>query len=388
MPKNIDILSSLLIGTSWLFAAFGNITAAFISIALSGILGSRQGMSGIGVNQRLLCLYLLTNLSFLASILLRGANDERSLFLGVSLYCLLVYLSVLLSKRHLKYAFIAFFTGFLYTAAQIIMQEIMQPGVTAQSQADMLSAAAIVAPNDYALFLIFLPFVFYALPEFRVPGTNLIISLTLLTALFSSLALESRLSLLLISALVIYELRRRYLKAWHQLLIPVISTIALLSFFLGMSVKMTSFPTSRIPVWHAGLLQIVENPIWGGGIDSFRDFYWKHINSISYPDLIVVDTRSIPWPHNMLIEVAGSFGLLVAFICIMLIYFSVIELRRDKSRLHSYSLLALGCFCIASLIEFSLLRVYPLVFITIIVGIASSHERNEVPLNIEIEHGE
>ena len=379
MPKKIYILSSLLIGASWLFAAFGNIAAAFTSIALSGILGSRQEMAGIVINQRLLCLYLLTNLSFLASALVRDATEERLLLFGVSLYCLLVYLSVLLSKRHLKYAFIIFSMGFLYTGAQIIMQEIMQPGATAQSQADMLGAAAIVAPNDYALFLICLPFIFYALSEFHVHRTNLIISLILFMALFSAFALESRLSLLLISALAIYELRRWYFKAWHQFLIPVVSMIAFLSFFIGSSVKMTSLPTSRIPVWHAGLLQIVENPIWGGGIDSFRDFYRKHIDSISYPDLIVVDTRSMPWAHNMLIEVAGSFGMLVACTCVMLIYSSMIELRRHKSRLHSYSLLALGCFCISSLIELSILRVYPLVFIAIVVGIASSHERNKTP---------
>jgi O-antigen ligase len=386
MPRKIYILSSTLIGTSWLLAVFGNIAAAFISIALSGIIGSRQYMADMIINRRLVCLYLLTNLSFLASILVRDATGELPLLVGISLYCLLVYLSVLLSKRHLKYAFIIFSMGFLYTCAQIIIQEAMQPGAAAQSQANMLGAVAIVAPNDYSLFLMCLPFVFYSLSEFHVHHTNLIVSIILFMAIFSALALESRLSLLLISAIAVYELRRRYLKAWHQFLIPTISIIALLSFFLGISVKMTSLPTSRIPVWHAGLLQISENPIWGSGIDSFRNFYWKHINSTSYSDLIVVDTRSMPWPHNILIEVAGSFGLLVACTCVMLLCYSAIELRRHKCRLHSYSLLAFGCFCIASLVELSILRVYPLVFITIVAGIASSHERNRAPCNNEIGH--
>jgi hypothetical protein len=158
------------------------------------------------------------------------------------------------------------------------------------------------------------------------------------------------------------------------ILIAILSVILTPDFFD----KVQSLPTSRIPLWDAVIHQITLHPWLGMGLDSFSDFYANHISATSYSDLITVDRRLMPWPHNIFLEISASFGLLVAvlFVAGMIAFFTSYSTLSGR---FGSSIRTTAClFILAGLVELTYLRIYPVLIVVFLASVQVAHASKQV----------
>lgn len=129
--------------------------------------------------------------------------------------------------------------------------------------------------------------------------------------------------------------------------------------------KLQQLPTSRIPVWNAAVHQIAESPLFGSGPNTFAPYYAQHIRQTNYPDFIIVDSRFMPWAHNLFLDVAIAFGIPVSILLLMLLLVLLMKAFKAKDPLGYAVFGSILLFLLASMAEFSYLRPYTLVLIAV-----------------------
>jgi O-antigen ligase len=239
--------------------------------------------------------------------------------------------------------------------------------------------AALVVPNDYALFAIALPLFSYSIKCLFGAYAGRIIPWLYILGVVTAAILNSRLCALLMLIALVFEYR--LLKSFINIrslaiLIPVAVICIILApeFFA----KVQSLPTSRIPLWNAAIHQIILHPLIGMGLDSFSDYYASHIVTTSYPDLITVDSRLMPWPHNIFLEISAAYGILAAVILVMGLVACFAFSSKLTIPLVLPSRLSLCLFIVAGMFELTYLRIYPVLILVFLIGAmtasANKHE--------------
>jgi len=135
--------------------------------------------------------------------------------------------------------------------------------------------------------------------------------------------------------------------------------------------------SGRIPLWACAWEMFVESPIIGNGLHTFGEYYTSYINSRLFPSWVGVDTRFIPWPHNLYLEVLAGQGIIGMSALLIFLYRSLTCLwPLRKSGDESIRLLGVACFssmvgfCFASLFELSFLRMWVVITIFFLSAVA------------------
>ncbi len=239
-----------------------------------------------------------------------------------------------------------------------------------QQIVDLAKSLLLIVPNDYAAFLVVLPLIKHAL---RVPPSragNILLYAMACIAILTAFMLDSLLCILLLAVWLLFE-SRAIKKLTRKALITGGCILFVLSLFVwqfGVMGSSLELPTSRIPVWDAALRHIASAPFSGSGVDSFRDFYSNHIRTENYAEFILVDSREIPWAHNLFLDLSMAFGIPAAAI-LLLLYSSIL---RTTWRSHAACFSSAILFLIASMVEFTHLRLYTVVLIAIHAGYAAN----------------
>ncbi|MYF01156.1 MAG: hypothetical protein F4234_13495 [Gammaproteobacteria bacterium] len=242
-----------------------------------------------------------------------------------------------------------------------------------QEIVNRIHSPILVVPNDYAAFLVMGPILGYAVKEFHSAIGKTLTVCIWITALLASIVLESRLCLLLL--LIWLMLDMPIARYWRRIVLCLGIVLALAAALIGMETnllaKINQIPTSRIPVWDAALYQIATSPLIGSGIDSFRQFYATHLLTANYSDFIVVDSRQMPWAHNLLLDVSIAFGIPAAILLAALLSYVALSAWRPRGEMEKAMLVSILMFVAAALFEFTHLRIYPLAMIAIYAGYAA-----------------
>lgn len=242
-----------------------------------------------------------------------------------------------------------------------------------QEIVNQIRSPILVVPNDYAAFLVMGPILGFGVQDLSKTVSKTLTLCIWVTAILTSIVLESRLCLLLLLIWLILDTPIAQYRRRIVLCLGIVLAVAaaLISAQSNLLAKIVQFPTSRIPVWDAALHQIATSPLLGSGIDSFRQFYASHLVTATYNDLIVVDNRQIPWAHNLFLDVSIAFGTPAAILLVSLLFYVALSVRNHRSGLEKVVFVSVLMFLAAALIEFTHLRIYPLVLIAIYAGYAA-----------------
>jgi len=324
----------------------------------------------------------VTSLILLISMTSAYVRDAYYEFLPLGFaYALSVYIFFIIKAnyKHLHQTMGIVTVCFVISSFDLILGVLIEDKVTSLELIEQSITAAFVVPNDYSLFVIAMPLFSYSLKSFPKEHKSWLIPFLYITGLITAASLNSRLCLLLlvISLTVEYRLYTSFMKRQTialLVLIGILSVILAPDFFD----KVKSLPTSRIPLWDAAIQQIATHPWLGMGLDSFSDFYANHISATSYSDLITVDRRLMPWPHNIFLEISASFGLLVA----ALITAGMVAFFAGSSTLSGrfgFSIRTTAClFVIAGLFELTYLRIYPVLIVVFLASVKVAHSSSQV----------
>ena len=134
--------------------------------------------------------------------------------------------------------------------------------------------------------------------------------------------------------------------------------------------------SGRIPLWVSAWKMFLDAPLMGHGPHTFVELYESYLQNINLPSWIFVDSRTIPWPHNLYLEVLaeqGIFGFVALLFLLISGLFAALKFRRIafvEVRILGYGAFAslLG-FCFASLFELTFLRQWVTIVLFTILGV-------------------
>ncbi len=236
----------------------------------------------------------------------------------------------------------------------------------------LIKSPLLVVPNDLAYMVCIFPF-------FRLVDSvanqyeqqkKVFIVVNYILFIAASIILESRLSIAVISLYILFSLLKKKLpnKVMYLSLISGFLLIFLgATFFLEKPIEVFG---TRIMLWIAGLEGIIERPIIGHGFDSFGSYYDQFRFSINRTESILfnIDQRYIPWPHNLFIDLAFSFGVLI-LIPVSILFGKIISRAQRSANADDPLISAVGLFFIVAMLEITYLRPATVLIVALICAL-------------------
>ena len=281
----------------------------------------------------------------------------------------------------LSFSLCAFFSSLL-----CILGFYFNYGMSPSDTIDGIRSPLFIVPNDTIFLSLVAPLSISILTTSKQILIRLVAAASILTSLVVVIAVESRTALIVAIVCVaayIWNYRSRHIVIYLSALIAAIVTVdAILGFPIYQ--KLPVIPSSRIPLLHSSLVMWEASPLIGGGPFTFAAHYQRFLEGVTYPSWVVVDTREIPWPHNLYLELLSGSGVLGLASFLSIIWFALSKLRSLKnqdghSRVIMKALVALILgFLAAAVVETTLLRIWVLVLFFAIIGFIANMELKRI----------
>ncbi|MCH2176651.1 MAG: O-antigen ligase family protein [Lentisphaeria bacterium] len=126
-------------------------------------------------------------------------------------------------------------------------------------------------------------------------------------------------------------------------IIPVITI-----FIKGSTFERINQSDIRIPLWHSAIMTIQENPIQGTGIEKFFDDLVKHRQKTNWNNSLL-SSETTMHVHNEVLQTAMQLGIPMA--TIMVVFFTMILLRKSKNKLQLYLKLSVLAMIVMSMFD-------------------------------------
>jgi len=275
--------------------------------------------------------------------------------------------------------------SFVFSLFSLIVSSIFLYGywknteVSADVLVSIIDHPLFLVPNDLIMLALLSPFSFFIIRNTNTPVLCYFGVMSCICCVITLIIFQSRtglISFFICMGIFLLLLNPKFLiKVFCASVVLVIS----IDYFFDFQLfdKFLTFPTSRIPLWSAAFNLFIENPIFGNGPHIFAEYYADYINSRSFDDWIIVDTRSIPWPHNLFLELLSESGILTTLAFICLSGYTVIKLSLffalDEFSLESACLISIFLgFLFASFFELTFVRIWVLLFVSLLFGLCHS----------------
>jgi O-antigen ligase len=317
--------------------------------------------------------------------LVLSADPARSFASSVSLLpAILLFLIVgydFSSPAQVRALFLALSVVALGLAGALVAIGLADPSAPPTAWVARLESPIIVVPNDAVLFAVLVPV--FLLPVRRDPRSlGAALGAAAATgALFACLLLQSRTALLtgLVCLLALAVLWRSRILLLAAAAAPVAGWIVD-RFLLDarLAAKFASLLDNRLALWLSAWRMFLDAPFAGNGPNTFGLLYLPYLEGLDLRGRLPVDDRVIPWPHNLYLEMLAERGVpgLVALLLVLLAAGWVLwRHRRSRCRdarlIASASLASLAGLCFAGLIELTLLRLWVVVLVFVLCGVAN-----------------
>lgn len=240
------------------------------------------------------------------------------------------------------------------------------------AQVRSLENVLLVVPNDILLLAIIAPLIL-ALWTGATRGVKMLIVLYLLSALITTILLQSRqAAALLLLGVALYGLfmfpRRLLLLAILALMIALL-TDAMRGWLLWS--KVTDF--SRAYVWHTAWVMFLDHPWLGMGPGEFKDAYTAYLAKAGYLITELPDRRLMPWAHNLYLEQLAERGVL-GFMALIALFVTVAQRLYQGWQSAQPDIVALVVACImfalAGIGELTLQRLWVVVLMLVLAGLS------------------
>ena len=159
-----------------------------------------------------------------------------------------------------------------------------------------------------------------------------------------------------------------YVKKW---VLYIIITITIIASVVGLYIIKKGSADGRLLIWKITTIAIIEQPLWGHGIDKFKSFYMDYQakyfgdNHQSSETIVAGD---IVYPFNEPLRIASETGL-IGLAIVMLVFFYSFQNNNKNANPHDSNNLALYARAgLISILIFSCFS-YPLEIVPIMVNV-------------------
>lgn len=253
-----------------------------------------------------------------------------------------------------------------------------------------LPTAVLVEPNDVLLLAVIVPLILVASLIAKSLWTRSISLFGVSVCFAAIVVVHSRAALLtaVLGVLVVLAFQgvRWMWLAMLSACIGLLATDALRGFPMLLKFANRDLFCNRLPLWAAAVRLWYEAPFFGHGANSYRDLYRQQVIALELPVCSIVDQRLTPWPHNLILELLSSQGLVGTLPYLALIIWCFKRAYVAAHRVGSaYQLLAVGllgslsAFCLAGLVELSFLRYWVVIVASTLIGLTASLESLSTP---------
>lgn len=226
---------------------------------------------------------------------------------------------------------------------------------------------ALVVPNDLVLAVILLPLVINYCQTSRNQWARVFCAAFLVAVCIAIYRVQSRLCLLTLALILVIQLYRYRRRHFLEILIAASCALLVLDQVLDLNILrhllMLSSENARLSIWSSGLIAADSHPIIGFGPGQFDRAYLLGKASTTFPDWIMVDSRGVPWAHNLYLESLverGALGLVTLLLLLWVIFSALYRTAKHSSGeirlMYSAILLAYIAFLFAGLFELTLQR--------------------------------
>jgi O-antigen ligase len=358
-----------------------------LSLLIEGNVPAHTGLRGR--DSTAFIFIVLFFISYMASVtfsydILESVNSMAVLFPGL----LMAYILNQLPPHLLRYfawgLSLMVLTSSCITILMFLQASNMYPGLVFQER----GTPALVVPNDLLASVIFFPVVVATLITETNPVMKILAIVTLAILATAMYLTDSRACFLTAIVMILLHLfcfRRNQLML-NGLLVLLVICLADLIFQLGLlkNFSLLREENARFGIWLAGLASWSDHPILGYGPSHFELAYELGISSLELPDWAMVETRQIPWAHNLYIEALVERGVLGLGTLIFLLSLIFSRIRRhwlsSTEELRSFYYAVFICFVgfiFAGLLESTMQRIWVANSLFIFLGLAVAEVRTE-----------
>jgi len=338
---------------------------------------------------------LLSTLAFGGLTLLSVAfasDPERALLssLGMLPAVLLCHtIAIGLDQRGLRRLALTLTAMAIVAAGRFLWVAVTHPGEHPTVWMDQAGYVQFSIPNDLLFLCLLSPFCLHWLCSecrFRI---KLIGMMAFLTVIACIVVYQSRGGLLLVlGAFFFLMLQNRPKRMLPGLVLLVLAAVAA-DVAAGFPLSAKFFDpvswSTRLPPWLVAWRMFLDAPWLGQGPGGFSLGYEHYLAALELPAWVILDSRHIPWAHNLYLELLSERGLL-GFIAFGAFALSTLKsLRRVTERtansvrppLLGAVFGSLGLALAGGLFELSLLRYWFLILLSIPIGIQMAYSRQD-----------
>jgi O-antigen ligase len=294
------------------------------------------------------------------------------------------------NTQHTRLLYFTFSLVGLGLAAAVLWTAWSNKAASPQTWVSAVGSPVLFAPNDCIFLALIAPFSLALL--YREPRRTVAVlpGLSLLLSVFAICILRSRGAVLtfIVSATCTGAFVRPRLGLIYGLGVFVAALLVdgLLGFPLITKFGLVSDP--RISVWLIAWAMFLDAPLLGHGSHTFVLLYRSYLGHL--PNWAPLDPHySVPWAHNLYLEVLAEQGIGGLTILVLLLacgVWAAWTIRRNTMRdmqvLNAGALAGLLSFCFAALFELSFIRQWVVItlfsLLAVIAQLSRSQTRKEV----------
>jgi O-antigen ligase len=346
--------------------------------------GIALGSGGEWVQSSPLTSYVLLFLASTAISLLLSDDVARSWALGVPLLAAMLLFLVVsgqLSGWHeISVIYGAFGAVTLGLAIVAVWQAVHHIGVEPAEIVSRIGSPILLVPNDIALLAVVAPLSLSIVHSAKRDVTRLVAFSSIVASACAIVLLESRVATLAfmgsLGCAAMLLNGRRGTVIVLAVAIVMLTVDAVCGFPLLR--KFAALQDARVALWLTAVAMFRDAPILGHGPRTFGLLHGRYAATIELPPGLPVDTRIVPWAHNLYLEMLAEQGLvglvtLVALLtaAVMIAWRTFRTSATEARSLAAGALAALLGIAGAGLVELSFVRQWVVVTAFTLFGVVA-----------------
>jgi O-antigen ligase len=251
-------------------------------------------------------------------------------------------------------------------------------GVEPSGLVSDVGSPILLVPNDGTFLAVVAPLSLAVLSREHRGAVGVLTALSVLLSVCAVGILQSRVATLTMVASTTCAATLVWPRLGPACGLVILILVLLIDGFLGFPLvaKFSLILNMRIPLWLAAWAMFLDAPLLGHGPHTFVLLYRSYLRDLSLPTWLQVDTRVVPWAHNLYLEVLAEQGIVgLVALGFLLVCGAVTAWKIQRTALGEARIFAAGALaglvglCGAAVFELSLLRQWVVIMIFTLLGV-------------------
>jgi O-antigen ligase len=317
----------------------------------------------------------------------RGLQLSQPLLPGMLLF--LVIAAHFRNLRQTRLLYMAFSIAALSLGTAVLLRAWQQPTLEPGLLVASLHSPLLLVPNDVTFLAVTAPLSLALVLSKCNRTTMLVVVPSLLVSTCAIVVLQSRVAALTMLGTLAGVAAVRSRRSLLVAVVAVPSLLVVVDAVHGQQMlhKFGKILDPRISLWIAALAMFRDAPWFGHGPHTFGLMQGSYLSALALPSWLPADDRTVPWAHNLYLELLAEQGIM-GFIALAALFCSAVVVGLRSSRaattaaekiLTAGALAGVLGICGAALVELSFLRQWVVVVTFTLFGVISHHAALRAP---------